>query len=158
MDKMKTIKIEQIIIPDCFKNTKPKKYKLDNVKQYVKKHGKLNKPIVLNDNYLVDGYTRYLVAKELGLKEVEYVYEYENNEEAKLIKYIVGKFKDNGKEYIWKVPLNVRCNIKVGDKVWVEVFENKKTVTNVVKVDVIENNEYLKHKNVLGKYKSKKVK
>lgn len=153
---MKVVKLDDIIVPSCFANTKPKKHKLDKVKDYVKKHGRLDKPVTLHGNYLKDGYVRYLVAKELGLKEIEYVNEKENSSSGKLIKYVVGKFHDDGKEYVWKVPPHIKLDIKTGDKVWVQVGNDKKAYTTVVKVDITEDIEFLKHKNVISKYKEKK--
>lgn len=151
---MKLVKLDQIVVPACFADTKPKEYKLDKVRRYIKEHGKLDKPILLHGNYLKDGYVRYLVAKELGLEEVECV----NNSNVtnnKLIKYVVGKFSDNGKEYIWKVPPHVKANIKAGDMVWVQVGNNKQAYTTVIKVDITEDTEFLKHKNVISKYRKK---
>jgi ParB-like chromosome segregation protein Spo0J len=63
--------IDKIVIPDDFKNTQPKQYKLDACREYYLKNKRFNKPIIIeNDVHLVNGYTRYCIAVELGLKYV----------------------------------------------------------------------------------------
>jgi hypothetical protein len=71
---MKFIKLSDIIISEDFQNTYPRKWKLDRARTYMAKHGKLDKPIVVDDkNRLLDNYTRYLVALEFGWEEIECV-------------------------------------------------------------------------------------
>lgn len=58
------IKIDSIKIKEKFQ--KPNKEKLKKRKQYYLKHKYFRSPIVLNNkNYLIDGYTTYLLAKDM---------------------------------------------------------------------------------------------
>lgn len=64
------IPIDKIIIPDYF--TKPNKIKLKNKIEYFKENNKFETPITINSEYvLVDGYTSYLIAKKIKMKNVE---------------------------------------------------------------------------------------
>lgn len=141
-----TILLEDIIIPESFLKTKPKKEKMDRVRKYVEQYNEFDKPVVLHKGILIDGYVRYLVAKELGLKEIPCAKEFD--------RYITGKHKGNNKEYIWKVPKGF--NIEVGDKVIVNI-KNGKVIVDVIKVGIIEDTEMLKHKSVIKKLKNKQV-
>lgn len=59
------VKINNIKIQDNFK--KPKTQKLKQRRQYYKEYKYFRSTIVLNkDNYLIDGYTTYLLAKEMN--------------------------------------------------------------------------------------------
>ncbi len=58
------VKISNIKIPKKFK--KPNYNKIARRKEYFKKYGYFRSTVILNDkNYLVDGYTTYLLAKEM---------------------------------------------------------------------------------------------
>lgn len=71
------IAIEDIKIPKPFKKTRPREEKLDKVRNYFDEWGKLDKPITIDDDYmLVDGYSRYVVAKEKGLKLVPVIQDF----------------------------------------------------------------------------------
>lgn len=154
---MKTIKISDIIIPSGFDSSKPKKEKLDKVKKYVVEYGKLDKPIILKDNVLVDNYIRYLVAKEVGMEEVPYIttqeYKEKNPQKNLPVTYIVGKFKRCSKEYTWKLTKDIP--IAVGDRVLVKSkakFGNKnRGVVTVVSIFTSNKPELLKHKSVIKK-------
>ena len=59
------VKINNIKIKPYFKE--PKKSKLAQRKQYYKEHDYFRSTIVINDaNFLEDGYTTYLIAKQEG--------------------------------------------------------------------------------------------
>ena len=65
------ISIDDIIIPDYMAKTTPTEWKMQRVIDRLGDKQKLDKPITLDhDHYLVDGYTRYLVAKQFGMKYV----------------------------------------------------------------------------------------
>lgn len=138
-----TIAISDVKILDSFKKSVPKKFKLERIKDYVNVYNNIDKPITLTeDGVLIDGYTRYLVAKELNIKTVPYTVI-----QSKLKnKYIVGKFKKNSKTYIWKI--HNKIDVNVGDRVLV-VNKNKKSVVNVVSVFESDNVNMLKHKPVI---------
>jgi hypothetical protein len=63
-----TTPILDITIPAHFARTKPKSEKIRETIEYYEKHGKFDKPVIIKgeSNLLVDGYKRYLAAKELG--------------------------------------------------------------------------------------------
>lgn len=142
---MNTIKLSDIIIQKDFLDSKTKSFKIEKIIKYYKKHKRLDKPIVLNSGILVDKYARYLAAKIIGLQEVPCV-------ELQKMSYIVGKFDNNNKEYIWKNDAGF--NINIGDKVLVKVKSNGEyknvsvTVINLFNSDSIE--LYNKHKSVVS--------
>lgn len=158
---MDTIKLSKIIVPKSFESSHPSKVKLDKVKTYVNEHGKLDKPIVLDGNTLTDNYIRYLVAVECGFEKVPYItsQEYRDREikEETPMTYIVGKFEDNDKEYIWKVTKNI--SIDVGDKVLVKSKckngKNGTAVVTVAQVFTSDSDHMLRHKPVIKKVKRK---
>lgn len=66
----KIINIKNIKIPEHF--SKPHKNKMKERWNYIRENKKFKVPIVVDsNNNLKDGYTSYLIAKELKLKEVE---------------------------------------------------------------------------------------
>ena len=144
------MKLSKIIIPTIFKATNPSQIKIDNVSKHFKRFGMLDKPVVVDKSgVLIDGYIRYLVAKEAGLDEVDVIVDgLEKN------KYIVAKFEHGTKKYHWSNPLNLP--IKIGDKVLVRNFDIKQKFsieTNeysmVTVVDLYESNKRLGHKPVV---------
>lgn len=145
----KTITITDVVILDGFKNTIPKESKLNRVREYISKYGEIDEPIVITqDNTLLDGYTRYLIAKELGFEEIPYVTlkeHYKQRISIKPRKYIVGHF-ENGMEYMWKI--RNKLNVQVGDRVLV-ANKNGKAVVSVVDVIESDDKEMRKHKPVL---------
>jgi hypothetical protein len=159
MNTIKTIKLSKVIVPYNFRNTKPSEKKMEKVRTYVKEHGELDKPIVLDANTLTDGYVRYLVAMELGYEDIPYmtVQEYRDykKEEGSVRTYIAGKFEGNDKEYIWKVTKNI--SIEVGDKVFVESKRKSSSgdtaVATVVRVFTSDKDNMLRHKPVIKKAK-----
>lgn len=155
---MKTIKLSEIIVSKAFKRTMPKEEKLNVVREYVKKNGCLDKPVVLRGQMLVDGYVRYLVAQENGFEDVPYITDKEfktlSQAEEKPNKYIVGVFYNCSKEYTWRVPN--RVNVDVGDRVLVnsKYGKNGRAVVTVVKVYQSDDKELLKHKTIVKRLKS----
>lgn len=154
-----TIRLSKIVIPDSFKRSNPMEIKLDYVRDYVKNHGELDKPIVLNGNMLVDNYVRYLVAKELGFREVPCISSKEYRDRKNVIEmpatYIAAEFKDNPKEYIWRVPNGI--SVEVGDMVLVKskFKDDNKAVVTVGRVFQSDDVDMLKHKTVIKKLRKK---
>ena len=157
---MNTIKVSDIIVPKVLKESQPKDYKLSRIRNFVLKHGRLDKPIVINyDKVLTDNYIRYLVAVEQGLGEVPFMYAQEYREKVKFapkeyptITYVVGKFYRYDKEYVWKNDKNL--NIEIGDKVLVvskDKYRKKINRAVVTVVDIFKSNNpaYLKHRSVI---------
>lgn len=68
------IKLKKIKISDDFKKHPPKLKKFCERAYYFRVFGRFHSPIILDDdNYLIDGYTSYLIAKQKGIKKVEYI-------------------------------------------------------------------------------------
>ncbi len=70
-----TLILEAIVIPPSFKRSKPNPAKVKEKIGYYKKHGKFDKPIKVNKTQkgwlLIDGYSRYIAALEMGLSETQ---------------------------------------------------------------------------------------
>lgn len=65
------IDIEKIVVPDDFKNTPTKRYKIEGFKAYFLANNKFDKPITLDVNFnVVNGYGRYVAARELGISSI----------------------------------------------------------------------------------------
>lgn len=141
-----TIDLDEIIIHGSFVKHSPNKNKINKAIKYLKKYKHIDKPVVLNNNVLVDGYTRYLAAYTLGIQKIPYV-------ELQHMNYIVGKFDNCDKKYIWKNDLGI--NTSKGDKVLVSVkINNKNKLVCVNVVDTFSSNSlslYNKHKSVIQK-------
>lgn len=62
-------KLSNITIQEKFKKHPPKWTKMLDKQAFYIEHGKYEQPIVINkNNVLLDGYTTYLLAKQLGIK------------------------------------------------------------------------------------------
>lgn len=145
---MKYINLYNVKISDSFLKSKPSAKKLMKAIKYFEKYGRIDKPIVLNNGVLVDGYIRYLVADIKGLEKVPYV-------ELQQMSYIVGVFDGNKKEYTWKN--NKRIPIDIGDKVCVKVKgkDGKIQKPHVTVIDIFSSDSlelYRKHNSVVKKY------
>lgn len=67
--------LNEIIIPNHMKNTTPHEWKIKRVRNRLGEKNRLDRPITINSNHvLLDGYTRYLVAKEVGMKYVPIIW------------------------------------------------------------------------------------
>ena len=67
----KFLPIEKVIVPDYMARTTPAQWKIERVEQRLGDKKQLDKPVTLNaKNEIVDGYTRYLVARELGMSYI----------------------------------------------------------------------------------------
>ncbi len=66
-----TLNTADITILPEFKNTPPSQYKVDRAIQYYAEHGAFDEPVTcLPDHTLINGYSRYVAALELGVNEV----------------------------------------------------------------------------------------
>lgn len=154
---MSTIKLSDIIIPESFKASKPNEGKMSNVRTYVEKNRKLDKPVVLNGRMLTGNYVRYLVAKEFGFTKVPYVsadeYKSRKVKPDSPTTCIVGKFNDCDKEYVWRLTKNIK--VEVGDMVMVKCKhkegKNDTAVVTVTKVFITDSDNALRHKPVIKK-------
>lgn len=76
LDKMMKLlgyeKLSNIKIREDFKKTPPKRKKLDNKWEFYIIYGKFEQAVVLDrNNYLLDGYTTYLIAEGLEKKYIK---------------------------------------------------------------------------------------
>lgn len=138
--------ISDIIIPDEFTKTTPNISKVQRIREYFNVYNTIDKPVTISSgNVLIDGYIRYLIAKENNIQSIPCVISDKNFKPKKPMKYIVGSF-DNGSEYIWKI--RNKLDVNVGDKVLV-ANKNGKAVVSVVDVFESDNKDMRKHKPVL---------
>lgn len=72
---IRSIPINQIEVPPCFKKNRPAEKKIDSLIEYYEEHGHLDKPVTIvfrNDQYVLkDKFLRYYVGKVLKLKEID---------------------------------------------------------------------------------------
>ena len=133
---MKTMKMSDIIIPESFAQTHPRKEKIDACKEHWIKTGRQSKYVVVNkENMLTDGYVMYLVLKELGVDEVKiirsrkgwkidnHVKEPDYRTENTTYVWGVHPNSPDRKIYVWRVPNceswdEFKKNITVGDMIF----------------------------------------
>lgn len=116
------IKLDEIIIPNKMSQSVPSKEKVSKARKYFITFGKIDKPIVIDENkVLIDGYIRYLVLNGFGVIQTDDVVVTSN---SKVITYIYGKHpnQQSNKEYVWRVPKSekwnkFRKNVEVGKKI-----------------------------------------
>lgn len=71
---LKIENIDNIKILKEFKRHPPKQEKIDLRRTFYKLFGKYAVPVILdNENYLIDGYTTYLIAKENNKKYIKVI-------------------------------------------------------------------------------------
>ncbi|MQR86383.1 plasmid stabilization protein [Bacillus megaterium] len=73
------VSFEDIIVPEAFLKTRPNPVKTEEVIEFVKRTGHLDKPLTIEKEtkVLKDGYRRYIVAKTMKMDNVPVVYEYQ---------------------------------------------------------------------------------
>ena len=125
---MKKIKLDYIIIPKVFLESKPSEMKIEKCRNKWRKYNKQPKLLIIDeDNVLVDGYIQYLVLKEFGHEEGNYILKHESKKEKSSYRnipttYIYGTHPNSKdtKTYIWRVPknwTNWADNIQIGDTI-----------------------------------------
>ncbi|MBT2259495.1 plasmid stabilization protein [Priestia megaterium] len=74
------VSFDDIIVPEAFLKTRPNPVKTEEVVEFVKRTGHLDKPLTIDkgSKVLKDGYRRYIVAKTVKMDKVPVVYEYQN--------------------------------------------------------------------------------
>ena len=138
--------ISNIIIPNEFAKTTPKNSKVERIREYFNVYNTIDEPVTISSsNILMDGYIRYLIAKEHNMQSIPCIISDKNLNLKKPMKYIVGSF-DNGLEYIWKI--RNKLDVNVGDKALV-ANKNGRAVVSVVKVFYSNDRNKLRHKPVL---------
>ncbi|MGG1916259.1 plasmid stabilization protein [Priestia megaterium] len=73
------VSFDDIIVPEAFLKTRPNPVKTEEVIEFVKRTGHLDKPLTVEkgSKVLKDGYRRYIVAKTMKMDEVPVVYQYQ---------------------------------------------------------------------------------
>lgn len=151
----KDIDISRINIPRSFISYFPSEKKLIKAIEYYKEHGSLDKPVIV-DNFdrltLTDNFTRLLVASVFDNTTVP-VIEQQDYYRQTLLPYVKATFYKSGKEYIWRVPKNLKVNI--GDRVLVETNRKNKKSVIVTVTDIFYSlgDDVAIHKNILKKLK-----
>ncbi|MED4262433.1 plasmid stabilization protein [Priestia megaterium] len=71
------VSFDDIIVPEAFLKTRPNPVKTEEVIEFVKRTGHLDKPLTIEKEtkVLKDGYRRYIVAKTMKMDKVPVVYE-----------------------------------------------------------------------------------
>ena len=153
MFNLDLLPLSEIKIQKAFEATPPKESKLNKVREFLKANSVLDEPIVITpDKTLLDGYTRYLVAKEANLLFVP-VQVVENDCTFEYIDgYIV---KSNGKinrKKLYRFINRKHLPIKKGDMVIVKStgFNGKKVFLRLIAEKIIVSNQYEYHKPVIG--------
>lgn len=157
---MKEIDIRTIVIPYDIRNSKPSERKLNAVRKYYEENKTIDKPIVISkDNILIDNYVRYLVALENNMIKVPYIITQGNKAiDNSTMTLVVGKFPNNDKEYTWRVPFNKTMDIKIGDRVVVNVkWQGRRCKRTVNVINVYQSNDYqlIRHRCVVRVIKNK---
>lgn len=125
---MKKIKLDYIIIPKVFLESKPSEMKIEKCRNKWRKYKKQPKLLIIDeDNVLVDGYIQYLVLKEFGHEEGNYILKHESKKEKSSYRnipttYIYGTHPNSKdtKTYMWRVPESWNGwvdNVQIGDTV-----------------------------------------
>ncbi|WP_257064918.1 hypothetical protein [Priestia megaterium] len=73
------VSFDDIIVPEAFLKTRPNPVKTEEVIEFVKRTGHLDKPLTIEKEtkVLKDGYRRYIVAKTVKMDKVPVIYEYQ---------------------------------------------------------------------------------
>ncbi|RFB20723.1 plasmid stabilization protein [Bacillus sp. ALD] len=73
------VSFDEIIVPEAFLKTRPNPVKTEEVIEFVKRTGHLDKPLTIekDSKILKDGYRRYIVAKTMKMDHVPVVYDYQ---------------------------------------------------------------------------------
>lgn len=114
--------LSDIKIYPSFWDTQPSDGKMEKKRQYLKKHRNFQSDIVVDEEgYLLNGFTSYLLARELRIVEVPV-----RRGEWQVIR---AYHKPGGKLYTWRLPEELTGRISVGDRVKVYTKKGVKCVT-----------------------------
>ena len=151
---MKKIKLDYIIIPKVFLESKPSEMKIEKCRNKWRKYNKQPKLLIIDeDNVLVDGYIQYLVLKEFGHEEGNYILKHESKKEKSSYRnipttYIYGTHPNSKdtKTYMWRVPESWNGwvdNVQIGDTVmcatkngYAPVLVNKIEILDKCPIDI----------------------
>lgn len=136
--------IEEIKIFPCFRATPPKPGKMQKKERFFQETGEFESKIILdNNNFLIDGYTSFLLALQHGIKYMPVMYG-----KRQVVK---AYHKPGGKIYVWKLPEKLIDQVHPGEKLVVQTSKGVKCVT----VESVEEYDPSKHpdplQNAIGK-------
>ena len=137
------MKLKDIKINEKFKKHPPSEKKVKAAMEFYQKHGKLDKPIVLDhNNIIVDGYARFKALEKLGIKEID---EYdESNFSLTETEYVFAHHPEDPdrKTYVWRLIRNGH-EVLVNDMIPVRCWDGMNGYHNTyVVVDKIEKLNY----------------
>lgn len=116
------MRTDNIQIFQCFRANPPKLRKMMKKEQYFNETGLLQSEIVLDSkNYLIDGYTSYLLAVKHGLEYVPIRYG-----KRQIVK---AYHRHGGKIYMWELPGMLIDRVSPGEKLIVRTSRGLRTVT-----------------------------
>lgn len=143
--ELKDMKTDDIKIFQCFRENPPKPEKILEKEKYFNETGLLQSQIILDgNNYLIDGFTSYLLAIKNGIEYLPVQY-------GK--RQIVWCYhKKEGKLYAWEVPGILVGHVSTGDKLVVETSRGLRTV-RVALVEECTGQEPGTYKRVIRKRK-----
>ncbi|WP_433648543.1 plasmid stabilization protein [Priestia megaterium] len=77
------VSFDEIIVPEAFLKTRPNPVKTEEVVEFVKRTGHLDKPLTIEkgSKVLKDGYRRYVVAKTVNMDKIPVIYENQKQED-----------------------------------------------------------------------------
>lgn len=114
--------LKDIKIYPCFRETPPREEKMARKRQYLKESGTFQSDIIVNgENYLIDGFTSYLLAMECGLEKMPV-----RHEKRQIIK---ARHVLDGKLYSWELPPHLTDQVSVGGRVLAHTQWGVKCVT-----------------------------
>ena len=132
----KGVRTDNMQIFQCFRENPPKPGKMMKKEQYFKETGLLQSEIILDSkNYLIDGYTSYLLAVKNGFEYVPIRYG-----KRQIVK---AYHRQGGKLYTWELPESLIDKVSEGDKLIVRTGRGIRTVT-VAAVENYEPEQYIK--------------
>lgn len=106
------MKIDEIMIYQCFAEHPPRPEKMEQKEQYFQETGALQSQIILDGRgYLIDGYTSYLLARQHGIQVVPV-----RSGKRQIVRAC---HKSGGQSYVWELPVRLVDRVVVGDRVLV---------------------------------------
>lgn len=121
--KRKIVGIDDIKIFPWFEETPPNPEKMERKERVFEETGLLNQSeIVLNSgNYLIDGYSTYLLAKKYGVDKVPVIFGKRQ--------VVMAYHRQNGKLYSWELPVHLVDHVSPGDRLLVHTGNGVRSVT-----------------------------
>ena len=120
--ELKGMRTDHIQIFQCFRENPPKPEKMMKKEWYFNETGLFQSEIVLDSgNYLIDGYTSYLLALKHGIEYVPIRYG-----KRQIVK---AYHRQGGKIYMWELPGVLIDRVAPGEKLIVRTGRGIRTVT-----------------------------